>query len=81
MLCDNGEFSTTLAGYKIRPSLNSKIQKAITFRILSNKYEEKKAKYYGATPAYKQTAEYERLGRIVTRLHATLVQMEEDMAR
>ena len=69
------------SGKSVSNDYNPLVQKEYTYRILSSKYEEKRAKYYKATPEYKQTAEYERLGAIVSRLHATLVQMEQDMAR
>lgn len=52
-----------------------------TYNILQHKYEEKLAKYNNANEQYKKTAEYARLVKIVTRLRATLAQMEQDLAR
>ena len=69
------------SGKNIPSYLNPLVQKDKTYRILSNKYAEKKAKYDNATPQYKETEEYARLGRIVKRLRATLAQMETNMAR
>ena len=69
------------SGKNIPPSLNPVVQKDKTYRILRNKYEEKKAKYDNATPEYQATKEYARLGAIVARLRGTLKQMEIDMAR
>ncbi len=56
-------------------------RKRRTYNILQNKYEEKLAKYTNANEQYKKTAEYARLAKIVTRLRATLAQMEQDLAR
>ena len=72
---------TRYAGIYIPDSINPLIQKDSTYRILSGKYEEKKAKYDNATPEYQATEEYARLGAIVARLRGTLKQMEADMAR
>ncbi len=73
------EFSTSFAGRSITPDINPRIQKEATYRILRNKYEEQKAKYDRATPAYKETAEYERLERIVKRLRVIVAQLEKDL--
>jgi hypothetical protein len=75
------DWGTRYAGIYIPDSINPLIQKGKTYRILSAKYEEKKAKYDKATPAEKETAEYKRLENIVLRLRGTLKQMEVDMAR
>ncbi len=75
------DWGTRYAGFYISDKINPMIQKGNTYRILSAKYEEKKDKYDKATPAYKETAEYERLEKIVLRLRGTLKQMEADMVR
>ncbi|MBQ1928054.1 MAG: hypothetical protein II179_03235 [Alphaproteobacteria bacterium] len=68
-------------GKAIPDAYNPLVQKGRTYDILSDKYAEKKAKYDNATPAYKGTEEYDRLGQIVVRLRETLKRMEADMAR
>lgn len=75
------DWGTRYAGIYIPDRINPLIQKDNTYRILSGKYEEKKAKYDNATPEYQATEEYARLGAIVARLRGTLKQMEVDMAR
>ena len=75
------DWGTWYVGMRISDSINPLIQKSKTYRILSAKYEEKKAKYDKATPAEKKTATYKRLEEIVFRLRKTLKQMEADMAR
>ncbi len=80
-MAERYDLGTRYAEFYISDKINPMIQKGNTYRILSAKYEEKKAKYDKATPEYQATEEYARLGAIVARLRGTLKQMEIDMAR
>ena len=78
---DNSYNLTGFCGRSVPDKYNAAVQKGSTYRILKAQYEEKYAKYTNATDEYKQTAEYARLGAIVSRLRGTLKQMEEYMSR